>query len=270
MIYNLLKEHVALLCLMFDICREVYISLNLRKCIFCVPHGNLLGHIVYQEGVLVDPTKVVVIVNMMPPTSAKQLRSMLGHTGYYHRFIRRYANITTPLENILKKSEVFQWTPECDKAFDILKEKLSATPFLIFPNWENKFHVHVDTPGISLGSILAQPRYGAMDNSILFARSKFSQAENNYTTTKSEGLAMIYTLQKFRHYLLGSHFKFLTNHFALKYLVNKPIMEGNICRWLLLFQEFSFEVIINPGRCNVGPDHLSRVDSGESGGVVDD
>jgi hypothetical protein len=63
----------------------------------------------------------------------------------------------TLLENILKKSEVFQWTPECDKAFDILKEKLNTTPILIFPNREKKFHVHVDASGISSGAILVQP-----------------------------------------------------------------------------------------------------------------
>ena len=100
-----------------------------------MPYGNFLGHIVCREGVLVDPVKVLVIVNMPPPTSAKQLCSTLGHTGYYRRFIGRYENITAPLENLLKKSEVFQWTLECDKAFDILKEKLSMTPILIFTNW---------------------------------------------------------------------------------------------------------------------------------------
>jgi hypothetical protein len=86
-IYSLLKKHVALLRLMFDRCRELQISLNLIKCIFYVLHGNLLGHIVCQEGVLVDPAKVAVIVNMPPPSSAKKLRSTLGHTWYYRRFI---------------------------------------------------------------------------------------------------------------------------------------------------------------------------------------
>jgi hypothetical protein len=81
---------------------------------------------------------------------------------------------------------------------------------------------------------------------------------------------MVYALQMFRHYLLGSHFKFFTDHFALKYLVNKPMLEGRICRWLLLFQEFYFEVIVKPGKLNVGPDHLSRLESGESGRLVDD
>jgi hypothetical protein len=149
------------------------------------------------------------------------------------------------MENILTKFEVFQWTPECDKVFDILKETLSTTPILIFPNWENEFHVHVDASSISLGAILSQPGDGAMDHPIYFSRKKLSQYEHNYTTIERD-LAMIYALQNFRHYLLGSHFKLFIDHSTLKYLVNKPVMEGGICRWLLLFQKFSFEVTINP------------------------
>jgi hypothetical protein len=255
---------------MFDRCKELQISLNVRKCILCVPHGNLLGHIICREGVLVDPSKVVVIVNIPPPTSAKQLRSMLGHTGYYCRFIKRYENITARLENLLKMAKTFQWTPECDKAFETLKEKLSTTLILIFPNWENEFYVHVHASIIFLGSILSQPGDGAMDHPIYFLNRKLSQAECNYTTIEREGLAMICSLQKFRHYLLGSHFKFFTDRSAFKYLVNKPVLEGRICRWFLLFQAFSFEVIVKPGRCNVGPNHLSRLESGESGRAVDD
>jgi hypothetical protein len=93
-----------------------------------------------------------------------------------------------------------------------------------------------------------------MDHPIYFSSRKLSQVERNYTTTEREGLAMIHALQKFRHYLLGSHFKYFIDHSALKYLVNKPL----------------FEVIVKPGRCNVGPDHLSRLKSRESGGAVDD
>jgi hypothetical protein len=109
-----------------------------------------------------------------------------------------------------------------------------------------------------------------MDHPIYFARRNLSQVECNCSTTEREGLAMIYALQKFMHYLLGSHFNFCTDHSALKYLVNKHVLEGIICRWLLRFQEFSFEVIINIGRCNIGPDHMFRLESGESGRVVDD
>jgi hypothetical protein len=128
----------------------------------------------------------------------------------------------------------------------------------------------VDASGITLGAILAQPGEGNMDHPIYFSSRKISGVERNYTTTKRESLAMIYALQKFRHYLLGSHFNFFTHHSALKYLFNKPVLEGIICRWLLLFQDFSFEIIAKPGKCHVGPYHLSRLESRESGGEMDD
>jgi hypothetical protein len=74
---------------------------------------------------------------------------------------------------------------------------------------------------------------------------------------------MVYSLQKFRHYLLGKNFNMFTDHSTLKYFVNKPVLGGRICRWLLLFQEFEFEAIFKPGKLNVGPNHLSRITNGE-------
>ena len=74
---------------------------------------------------------------------------------------------------------------------------------------------------------------------------------------------MVYALQKYKHYLLVKHFKMFTDHSTLKYLVNKPMLGRRICLWLLLFQEFDFEVIVKPGKLNAGPAHLSRVTNGE-------
>jgi hypothetical protein len=99
---------------------------------------------------------------------------------------------------------------------------------LIFPNWEIEFHVDVDASSISLGAILAQPGEENMDHPIYFSSRKVFEAECNYTTTEGEGITMIYALHKFRNYLLGSHFKFFTDHSVLKYLFNKPILEGRI------------------------------------------
>jgi hypothetical protein len=98
-----------------------------------------------------------------------------------------------------------------------------------------------------------------LDHIIAFSNRKLSELEQNYNTTEREGLAMVYTLQKFRHYLLGKHFKMFTDHSALKYLINKLVLEGRICKWILLFQEFDFEVIVKPGKLNAGPDHLSWI-----------
>ena len=82
-VYSLLKNHAMLLRIMFDRCRQLHISLNLKKCIFAVPFGMLLGHVVYKQGVCIDPEKVVVIINIEAPETVKQLKSLLGHTSYY-------------------------------------------------------------------------------------------------------------------------------------------------------------------------------------------
>jgi hypothetical protein len=81
---------------------------------------------------------------------------------------------------------------------------------------------------------------------------------------------MVYGLYKFIHYLLGVHFKMFTHHSTLKYLVNKPVLGAKICRWLLLFQEYDFEIIVKLGRMNKGLDHLSRLEHGEEPTSLED
>jgi hypothetical protein len=81
---------------------------------------------------------------------------------------------------------------------------------------------------------------------------------------------MVYALQKFHHYLLGGHFKMFIDHSMLKYLVNKPMLGGRICRWLLLFQEYDFEIMVKPRRMNKGLDHLSRLEHGEEPTSLED
>jgi hypothetical protein len=103
----------------------------------------------------VDPSKIVVIVNLTPPKSVCQLRETLGNTIYYKKFIKGYAQITMPMEKWLKKDTKFQWNEDCQQGLDTLKERMVTTPILVFPNWENKFHVHVDASAIALRAILA-------------------------------------------------------------------------------------------------------------------
>jgi hypothetical protein len=103
-----------------------------------------------------------------------------------------------------------------------------TAPILFFPDWSKKFHVHVDAYFIALGAVLAQPRIGYIDHPLAFASRKLSTVEINYTTTERGGLAMVYALQKFRHYLLGGHFKMFIDQSVLKYLVNKPVLGGRI------------------------------------------
>ena len=216
-----------------------------------------MGHIICQQGLLVDPAKIATIANLPSPTTVKELRAALGYIGYYRKLIKGYAGITAPLENLLRKSTEYVWTEECQKAFDRLKEHLVSAPILIFLNCDKIFHVHVDASSIALGIVLPQPGEGEIDHPIAFASGKLSNVEKNYTTTEREGPAMVYVLQKFRQYLLGSKLKFFIDHSTQKYLVKKPMLGGKLCRWLLLFHEFEFELIVKPGKQNFGLDHIS-------------
>ena len=170
---------------------------------------------------------------------------------------------------MLSQGVEFTWSKECNDSFEMLKRKLVEAPILKFPNWSIRFHVHIDASAIAVGAILAQP-YDEVDHPNSYASQKLNSAECNYSTTEHEALGMVFSLHKFRHYLLANPFTFYTDHQALKYLVNKPLHHGRICRWLLLFQEFEFDVVVRPGQENVGPDHLSRLERGEEAIGIED
>jgi hypothetical protein len=145
-----------------------------------------------------------------------------------------------------------------------------TAPILVFPDWRKEFHVHVDVSSISLGAVLAQPEEGEIDHPLSFSSRNLSTAKIDYTTTEREGLSMVYVMQKFCHYLLGGHFKMFIDHSTLKYLVKKPVLGRWICIFLILFQEYDFEIIVKPRRMNKGPDHLSRLEHGEEPTSLED
>jgi hypothetical protein len=97
---------------------------------------------------------------------------MLGHTGYYRKFIKGYAQIKTPMEKLLKKDCQFSWTKECHQSFDKLEQKMVTKPILVFPDWTKEFHVHVDAPSISLGDMSSQPVTGDIDHQLSFSSRK--------------------------------------------------------------------------------------------------
>jgi len=165
-----------------------------------------------------------------------KIKIFLGHTWYYRNFIRHYYNINFPIDELLKKEVEFHWSHECDKSFELLKIKLVEVPTLIFPKWSRKFHIHVDASNVVVKSTLSHPYDDMVDHPNAYSSRKLNKEEINYSMTEHEALTMIFSLQNFWHYLLENPFIFFTDHQALKYLVNKPVHQGKISRWILLFQ----------------------------------
>lgn len=119
MVFGLVKRHVARLWLMLGACRRYQIALRLNKCLFYIPFGILLGHVVCRQGLILDPIRIMGIINLEVPRRVKHLRTMLVHTGYYRKFIKIYAQITTSIEKMLKKDTTLCGHEKCEWSLDI-------------------------------------------------------------------------------------------------------------------------------------------------------
>lgn len=191
------------------------------------------------------------------------MKSFLGQVGYYQRFIKNFAQISYPLDNLTEKGESFVWGVEQEEAFKELKSWLVSARILMYLDWDKEFHIHVDASNYAIDVTLAQVGEQGLDHPIFFASRLLSKAEQNYNMTEREALGMVYSVENFQHYLLAKPFTFYVDHQVLMYLVNKPILQGRVNRWLLLLQEFTFTIIIWPRKTHVIVDQLSRIKSEE-------
>ena len=123
--------------------------------------------------------------------------------------------------------------------------------------------MHCDASNIAIEAVLAQNIHWDLDSPIHYANQVLNSAKKKHTTTERENLVVIYSVGKFRHYLLANHFVFYVDHEALIYLVNRVVVSGHIARWMLLLQEYDFKIVYKPSRGHVMADHLSSIGSGE-------
>jgi hypothetical protein len=126
-------------------CIQAQISLSTEKCHMMMNEGIVLGHFISSQGIQVDPSKIQVIKDLPTPKTQTEVRSFLGHAGYYKRFIKNFSKIASPLFVLLMKNVEFNWTNFCQEAFSTLKHQLSTAPILRGPDWTCPFHISSDT-----------------------------------------------------------------------------------------------------------------------------
>ncbi|KAM1136405.1 hypothetical protein ACFX2B_034119 [Malus domestica] len=246
------------LSLVLERCRETNLVLNWEKCHFMVKHGIVLGHLISSNGIEVDKAKIEVIVKLPPPTSVKNVRSFLGHAGFYRRFIKDFSKISRPLCNLLAKDACFDFNADCHDAFNKLKDLLTLAPIITAPDWTLPFELMCDASDYAVGAVLGQRR-DKLPHVIYYASRTLNDAQLNYATTEKELLAVVFALEKFRSYLVGAKVIVYSDHSALKYLLSKKEAKPRLIRWVLLLQEFDLEILDKKGRENVVADHLSRL-----------
>ncbi|GKA87245.1 reverse transcriptase domain-containing protein [Tanacetum coccineum] len=190
-------------------------------------HGRLLG-------IEVDRAKIDVIAKLPYPTNVKEFRSFLGHAGFYQRFIKDFSMISKPMIKLLMKDMKFDFSDDCKKAFNILKEKLTTAPIKISPDWDVPLELIRDASDFTVGAVLGQ-RIDGKFKPIYYASKNLNIAQEHYTTTEKELLVVVFSFDKFRPYLV------------------------------LLLQGFDIEIKDKRGAENLAADHLSRLENPDLG-----
>ncbi|RVW13817.1 Retrovirus-related Pol polyprotein from transposon 17.6 [Vitis vinifera] len=166
----------------------------------------VLGHIISKKGIEVDKAKVELVVKLPSPTNVKGIRQFLGLVGFYRRFIKDFSKLARPLYELLVKDAKFIWNDRCQRRV-VLGQREDGKPYVIY-----------------------------------YASKTLNEVQRNYTTTEKELLAVVFVLDKFRAYLVGSFIVVFTDHSALKYLLTKQDAKARLIRWILLLQEFNLQI----------------------------
>ncbi|XP_016165032.1 uncharacterized protein LOC107607616 [Arachis ipaensis] len=213
-----------------------------------------LRELKHKNGTLcMDQGKVKAIKEWEPPNKVSELRSFLGLANYYQRFIKGYSTKAAPLTDLLKKNHSWEWSKECQKAFDELKAAITEGPVLALPDYSKVFEVHTDASDYAIGGALMQEGHP-----IAFESRKLNDTERRYTVQEKEMTAVVHCLRTWHHYLLGSHFIVKTDNVATSYFQTQKKLSPKQARWQDFLVEFDFEFEYKSGKTNVVADALSR------------
>ncbi|KAL0340046.1 UNVERIFIED_CONTAM: Transposon Tf2-12 polyprotein [Sesamum radiatum] len=183
------------------ILREHELYAKVLKCLFAQEIISFLGHIVERGRIQMDPKKVQAIEEWRPPSDVHDLRSFLGLANNYRRFVKGYFEIARPMTDLLKKTETWDRTPQCQVAFDNLKRAMVTDPVLALPDMSKSFTMETDASDFALGGVLMQDSHP-----VTFESRKLKNVERRNSVHEKELLAVVHCLRLWRHYLLGSPF----------------------------------------------------------------
>src|SRR5438477_1735013 len=247
------EEHAKHLQIVLDRLQEHQLYAKFSKCQFWLKEVSFLGHILSAKGIAVDSSKVQEVLGWKSPTSVTEIRSFLGLAGYYRRFILDFSKIAKPMMKLLQKEAKFNWTSDCEAAFQQLKTLLTTAPVLTQPNVAKPFDVYCDASGTGLGCVLMQE-----GKVVAYASRQWRKHEEPYATHDLELAVVVHALKIWRHYRLGNVCHIYTDHKSLKYIFTWSELNMRQRRWLELIKDYNLEVHYHPRKANVVADALSR------------
>lgn len=250
-----LEEHNKNLIAIFERLRGVNLKLNPGKCNFLQQELIYLGHFISEEGVRPDPSKIESVNNWPVPTTADEVKRFVAFANYYRKHIQDFSKICIPLNHLTRKGIPFEWSAECQQAFETLKTKFINPPVLDYPDFKQTFKLQTDASGYALGAVLSNQN----GRPVAFASRALNKSEMNYGTIEKELLAVVWSIKHFRPYLFGRKFDLETDHRPLVYLFSMKEPSSRLTKFRLALEEYDFTINYIPGKSNVLADALSRI-----------
>jgi len=257
-----LEKHHRQVSKVFQLLMDNNLCIEIDKCVFDASERAFLGFIVSGTGLKMDPEKAKAIVDWPRPMSRKEVQQLLGLWNFYRRFIHNFSAIVSPITDLLKQDFKVEWGEAQEAAF--LKITIlfvsGKTPILRHYDPDRPALLETDPSEFAIAGILSQKFEDGKVHPVRFISRKLSQAEMNYDVYDKEMLAIVFSLQKDRHYLPGAEVEttIYSDHQNVTYFKTAVLLNRRQARWSEELKQYNFQLFYRKGTSNAKADILSR------------
>ena len=257
-------QHLEHLEIVFSHLREAGLKMKRSKCDFFKSEIHYLGHLISPEGISPLPNKLDSIRHMPVPNSVKEIKQFLGLTGYYRKFVPRFADISRPLTTLMKKDTKFEWTSACQKSFELLKEALCGEPVLKYADTSKPYTLYTDASKYGWAGVLTQPhtmtidgKSTTTDHPVAFVSGLFRGSQLNWEALTKEAFAIYMSIKKLSFYLTDAQILLRSDHKPLEKFLLKNTLNSKVNNWAMELEAFNIQFDYIKGFSNILVDTLS-------------
>lgn len=235
------------------------LTVNPSKVKLCHTEISFLGNIISRDKVTIDPSRTEAIRKFNVPKNVKELSSFIGMVSYFSKYIKNYAELAAPLNELRKKRCKFEWTDECNSNFYKLKDSIINPPVLAIADFKKPFILMTDASEVALGSTLLQKNEFGDNLPVAYYSKKFTDSERCLGIYEKEALSVVASIKKFYSYLEVQPFYLITDNHALSWVLTHFRKLGKIARWVECILSLPFYVMHVKSKENPVADCLSRM-----------
>ena len=257
------EDHLQHLEEIFKRLRHFDLKMKREKSSFFKKHIQYLGHLVSEQGFEPLPEKLEAIRNMPHPKTPKEVKQFLGLIGYYRKFIPRFSDLSRPLTRLTRHDSKFDWTPQCQKSFNHLRELLMEYPILRYPDPKKGYTVFTDASGIGWSGVLTQEypdeKGRIKHHPICYVSGQFRGSQLNWAALTKEAYAIYMSIRRLAFYVSDADVIIKCDHLPLKKFLTKQTLNSKVNNWAVELEQFNLKLEWIMGAKNTLADTLSRL-----------